>query len=101
MAVTTKDLAEYLNSPPDNEECLERYLAMAKSKARAAGIPDYKHNACYDGFLLALAAMYYDNRGMRYAGSYQDSAGRTANRMVNAYVLELRNAGEDPTEETL
>lgn len=99
MAVTESDLKEYLNNPPDNEENLERYLAMAKSKARAAGIPDYQHNACYDGFLLALAAMYYDNRGLRYAGAYQDSAERTASKMVNAYVLELRHAGEDPMEE--
>lgn len=100
MAVTANDLAEYLNNPPDNVENLERYLAMAKSKARAAGIPDYQHNACYDGFLLALAAMYYDNRGLRFAGAYQDSAERTATKMVNSFVLELRHAGEDPMEET-
>lgn len=99
MAVDALHLAEYLNLPPDNKEHLETYLAMAKSKARAAGIPDYQHNACYDGFLLALAAMYYDNRGLRYAGAYQDSAERTVTKMVNAYVLELRHAGEDPVEE--
>lgn len=95
MAVTARDLNEYLGMPPDSEENLGRYLDMAKSKARAAGIPDYQHNACYDGFLLALAAMYYENRGLRFEGRYSEAAEDAARRMVNSYVLELRFAGED------
>ena len=74
MAVTCADLAEYLVSPPDKEEDLGKYIRAAKSKARAAGIPDYQYNALYDEFILALAAMYYDNRGMAFSGSYQATA---------------------------
>lgn len=99
MAVTSSDLADYLNNPPDCNDNLEIYINMAKSKARAADIPDYKHNALYDGFILALAAMLYENRGMRFSGSYQATAEETVRKMINSYVLELRYAGEDPVDE--
>lgn len=99
MAVTSSDLVQYLNNPPDNEEDLTKYIMAAKSKARAAGIPDYKHNAQYDQFILALAAMYYENRGMTFSGSYQATAEANARKLVNSYVLELRYAGEDPEDE--
>ncbi len=96
MAVTSADLVEYLNNPPDCEEDLTRYISAAESKARAAGIPDFKHNALYDQFILALAAMYYENRGMAFSGSYQATAESNARKLVNSYVLELRYAKEDP-----
>ncbi len=89
MAVTTEDLAAYAHAP---EAGLQPYIEAAKSKARAAGVPDYQHNAQYDLFILSLAAYYYDNRGL---GSplADDQAVR---RMVDSFVLELRHAGEDP-----
>lgn len=98
--VTAKDLTAYLRNPPDNEETLDRYLSAARSKARAAGVPDYKHNAQYDLFILALAAMYYDNRGMAFSGSYQATAEQNATRLINSFVLELRGAGEDAEPES-
>lgn len=99
MAVTNADLAEYLHSPPDCKEDLTHYINAAKSKARAAGIPDYKHNAQYDQFILALAAMLYDNRGMSFSGSYKATQEDNARKLINAHVLELRYAGEDPVDE--
>lgn len=99
MAVNANDLREYLNLPPDDDENLDRYIATAKSKARAAGIPDYKHNAQYDQFMLALAGMYYENRALGFAGTYQATAEVNARKLINSFVLELRYAGEDFTEE--
>lgn len=95
MAVNSQTLANYLNLPPDNANELDGFLAAAFSKARSAGIPNYQNNAAYDQFILALAANYYDNRGLTYGGSYQATAEENARRMTNAYVLELRFAGED------
>lgn len=147
MAVTAKDLREYLNLPPDtlvvtggtsdgtafpdsgtytfiktedgwtlngsavslsnygitpgggNEIVVDyltyntdRYLAAAKSKAKTAGVPELQDNAQYDLFILALASMYYDNRGMAFSGSYQQAAEENARRMINSFVLELRYA---------
>ena len=92
MAVTTTDLAAYLRTANSG---LQPYLDAARSKARAAGIPDYEHNAQYDLFILALAAMYYDNRGM--GTPLADPV--KAQNMINAFVLELRHAGEDPEPE--
>lgn len=95
--VTEKDLSAYLRNPPDNEEALEFYLSAARSKARAAGVPEYENNAQYDLFILSLAAMYYDNRGMAFAGSYQATAEENARNMINSFVLELRHGTEDMT----
>lgn len=96
MAVTSADLAGYLINPPDSEEDLTKYIRAAQSKARTAGIPDFNHNAQYDEFILALAAMYYENRGMAFSGSYQATAEENARKLINSYVLELRYAHEDP-----
>lgn len=98
MAVTAADLREHLHLNPDADKDLEIFLSRARSKARSAGIKDFKHNANYDGFLLDLAAMYYDNRGMAFSGSYQATAEENARKMINSYVLELRYATEDPEE---
>lgn len=93
MAVTTKDLKEYLNLPVDYLTInVEPYLKAAKSKARAAGVPVLTNNAQYDLFILALAAMYYDNRGMTLQNP-ADAA--NAQRMVDSFVLELRYGDED------
>lgn len=95
MAVTAADLCDYIGLPPDDATNLQRYIAAAKSKARTAGVPDFKHNAQYDLFILSLAAMYYDNRGMAFSGSYQATAEENAQRMINSFVIELRYATED------
>lgn len=71
------------------------YLQAAKSKAKQAGIPAFTNNAQYDMFILALAAMYYDNRGMVFQNP-ADAA--NAQRMVDSFVLELRYAEEDPED---
>lgn len=78
---------DYLNYPVDI------YLNAAKSKARAAGIPVFENNGQHDMFILALAAMYYDNRGMVFDDPQNEQAAR---KMVNSFVLELRYAEEDP-----
>jgi hypothetical protein len=71
---------------------VDTYLNAAKSKARAAGVPTLTNNAQYDLFIMALAAMYYDNRGM----AFQDPAdAANAQRMVDSFVLELRYGDED------
>lgn len=93
--VTLEDLRNYLILPPDNNENLEPYLAAARSKARAAGVPNYQNNAQYDLFICALAAMYYENRSMTFSGSNQAAAEENATRMINSFVLGLRYAGED------
>ena len=92
MAATEKELKEYLRLPPDSDGGLDLYLRAARSKARAAGVPDYKSNAQYDLFILALAAMYYDNRGMT-------GMDEKAQLMINSFVLELRHSGEDEPED--
>ena len=84
--------------PPDSAESLDSFISAAKSKARAAGIRDFKNNAQYDLFIHALAAMYYENRGMTFSGSYQATAEANARKLVNAFVLELRYAEEDEAE---
>lgn len=99
MAVTETDLALYLGLPPDDAGNLSIYLKAAKSKARSAGVPDFKHNAQYDEFILALAANRYDNRGLGFSGTYQQSAEENERKLTNSYVLELRYATEDPEDD--
>jgi hypothetical protein len=84
----TEITVEYLT------ESVDAYLQAAKSKAKAAGIKEYTNNAQYDLFIMALAAMYYDNRAM----TFQDPAdAANAQRMIDSFVLELRYAedGDD------
>jgi len=102
-------LSEYGITPdPDTEETetteivveyftvsVDRYLSAAHSKARAAGIPAYENNAQYDMLIMALASMYYDNRGMVFQNP-ADAA--NAQRMLDSFVLELRHSGEDVEE---
>lgn len=96
MAVNVSDLAVYLRLPPDRpEQNLRRYLEAAKSKARAAGVPDYSTNALYDMYILSLASLYYENRSMAFSGSYQATAEENARKLTNSFILELRYAGED------
>ena len=71
---------------------VDTYLQAAKSKASASGIPTFDNIAQYDLFIMALAAMYYDNRGMAFQNP-ADAA--NAERMINSFVLELRYAKED------
>lgn len=73
-------------------ESVDAYLQAAKSKAKAAGIREYANNAQYDLFIMALAAMYYDNRGMTFQNP-ADAA--NAQRMIDSFVLELRYGDED------
>jgi len=82
----TEITVEYTTIPVD------AYINAAKSKARVAGIPVFTSNAQYDLFILALAAMYYDNRGMVFQNP-ADAA--NAERMINSFVLELRYGDED------
>ena len=83
----TEITVEYLT------ESVDVYLQAAKSKASSAGIPVFENNAQYDLFILALAAMYYDNRGMAFDG--QDKGEQAARNIINSFVNELRYAKED------
>jgi len=74
---------------------VDNYLAAAKSKAKVAGIPVFENNAQYDLFILALAAMYYDNRGMSFEGQRPDYSEPAARNIINSFVNELRYAKED------
>jgi hypothetical protein len=85
----TEITVEYTTIPVD------AYINAAKSKARVAGIPAFTSNAQYDLFIMALAAMYYDNRGMVFQNP-ADAA--NAQRMIDSFVLELRYA-EDGEED--
>lgn len=98
MATTTSGLASYLRLTPDNAESLSPYLNAATSMARDAGVPAFDHNAQYDLFIYSLAAMFYDNRGMAFSGSYQATAEKNARAMINSFVLQLRDASEDPAD---
>ena len=82
----TEITVEYTTIPVD------AYINAAKSKAKVAGIRAFENNAQYDLFILALAAMYYDNRGMTFQNP-ADAA--NAERMINSFVLELRYGDED------
>lgn len=96
--------AEYGVTPGEDEAeisidyltiSVDSYLSAAKSKARTAGIPDFQNNAQYDLFIKALAALYYDNRGMAFDGARPDFVEAAAQRIINSFVLELRYAKED------
>ena len=91
MAATTTGLRAYLRLPEDDPENLAVYLNAARSKARAAGVPDYEENAQYDMFLYVLAGAYYDNRGIDAADQ------RNLQKLIDSFVLELRYAGGDTT----
>lgn len=94
--VTIADFREYLNPTPETtDKQLEMWINAAKSEARTAGVPEYKNNAQYDLFIYALGAWYYDNRGMQVSGTYQATALETKQKITNAFVLQLRHAGED------
>lgn len=96
MAVSANGLKAYLNCSPDiTEDQLSLWLNAAKSEARTAGIPDFENNAQYDLFIYALAAWYYDNRGLQVSGSYQATARETMQKIKDAFVLQLRHAEED------
>lgn len=99
MAATTTQLKNYLHMAPDDEEDLDIYLKAAVEKATAAGIPKFSDNAQYDLFILALAAMYYENRGMAFGGSYQSTAEENARKLINSFVLELRYTAEESDSE--
>lgn len=99
--VTTEGLKEYLNCSPDTtENQLSKWLDAAKSEARTAGIPEFQRNAQYDLFIYALAAWYYDNRGLQVSGSYQATARETMQKIKDAFVLQLRHATEDTEEDS-
>lgn len=74
---------------------VDKYLAAAKSKASSAGIPVFENNAQYDLFIMALAAMYYDNKGMSFEGQRPDYSEPAARNIINSFVNELRYAKED------
>ncbi len=99
MSVSESDLRGYLRLPADSQEDVSLFLNAARSKAKAAGVPEFEHNAEYDLFILSLAAMYYDNRGMAFSGSYQATAEENARKLINSFVLSLRHAKEDPVKE--
>ena len=87
---------EYLGMTPDAADTIaELCLKAAKSKCKAAGIPDFQNNAQYDLFLCALASCWYDNRGLTFAGNGNASAQENAQKLINSFVLELRYAEED------
>ena len=67
------------------------YLQAAKIKSKGGRSSRYENNAQYD-FIMALAAMYYDNRGMVFQNP-ADAA--NAQRMIDSFVLELRYGDED------
>lgn len=87
--VDVNALKSYLRLPADSAEKLDIYLDAAKAKAEAAGVPE-QDNALYDLFILSLATMYYENRGMAFSGSYQATAEENARKLINSFVLELR-----------
>lgn len=98
--VTVDSLRQYLNCSPDTTAAqLSMWLDAAKSEARTAGIPEFQRNAQYDLFIYALAAWYYDNRGLQVSGSYQATARETMQKIKDAFVLQLRYATEDPEED--
>lgn len=101
MAVSVAGFKDYLNPPEDvTDEQLEKWLAAAKSEARTAGVNEFKRNAQYDLFIYALGAWYFDNRGMQVSGTYQATSLETKQKIENTFVLALRHATEDPTEES-
>ena len=101
MAATTEGFREYLNPAPDVTDAkLGAWIAAAKSEARTAGVPDFERNAQYDLFIYALAAWYYDNRGMQVSGTYQATSLQTKQKIMDSFVLALRHAAEDPEEES-
>lgn len=99
MAVDSQSLHAYMRDPPDCSEDLSMYINAAKARAKAAGVPDFKHNALYDMFIHELATHFYENRGLSVSGTYQATAEHTAQNITNSYVLQLRYAEEDEVTE--
>ena len=91
MAVNVDRFAEYLRTVATDPETLQMYIDAAKDKAQSAGVGEFKNNAHYDLFIYALAAMYYDNRGMSFTTAEEESA----RRIINSFVLELRYAKDN------
>ena len=85
MAATEAGFREYLRLPEENRENLALYLNAARSKSRAAGIPEFQDNGHYELFLYTLAGIYYDNRGM-------EAPEANVRQLINSFVLELRYA---------
>ena len=101
MAVSVAGFKDYLNPPEDvTSSQLESWLVAAKSEARTAGVKEFQHNAQYELFIYALAAWYFDNRGMQVSGTYQATSLETKQKIENTFVLALRHATEDPQEES-
>ena len=99
MAATIDGFRDYLNPAPDvNDGQLEGWISAAKSEARTAGVPAFEHNAQYDLFIYALAAWYYDNRGLQVSGTYQATSLQTKQKIMDSFVLARRHATEDPEE---
>ena len=57
MAATEAGFREYLRLPEENRENLALYLNAARSKSRAAGIPEFQDNGHYELFLYTLAGI--------------------------------------------
>lgn len=98
--VDSKMLREYLGLNPDTSgDVLDLCLAAARSFARDAGIPEYANNAQYDLLICAIAGNWFDHRSLTFAGTYTASSEENMRRMLNAFVLQLRHATEDPQKE--
>ena len=81
--VTVWDLRNYLNCSPDTTTAsLQMWLDAAKSEARSAGIPDFKHNAQYDLFICSLVGWYYDNRERRFCAATASRHRRSERRFL-------------------
>lgn len=104
MAVTKEMLANYLRLPPDNLEELEIYIDAAVDYSAAADVEEPENNKnLYHLLILALAANFYENRGLAVEGTYAGTAEATRQSMLNSFILNLRYraAPEEATEEVI
>lgn len=100
MAVTAEKLKTYLRIPPDSTEDLSAYLEAAIAWCTNAGVTPRYADPLYDLLILKLAAQEYDNRAMGNMAGEPDKAEEARQRMLNAFVLNLRYAAAPDTGAT-
>jgi hypothetical protein len=86
--VTLEEFKEYIH---DDSPIAKLCFEAAKQKAKTAGVPEFKNNAQYDMFILALGGYWYDNRSLMDIGGDNTAV----QNMINAFVLELRTTEEE------
>ncbi len=89
--------AETAAQPESDDPELKAYLDAAVALCTNAGVAYRENDPLYDLLILKLAAQEYDNRAMGNMAGEPDKAEEARQRMLNAFVLNLRYAAAPDT----